>query len=67
MISTRSNGPIGHPTHKSRCYNTLTLQVHVYTQTHTHTRIYMNPYTCYVMICSGPYGRLTIMVSILVK
>jgi len=31
--------PIGHPTHNSRCYNTLTVQVHVYTQTHTHVYI----------------------------
>jgi len=40
MISTRPNRPIGHPTHKSRSYNTLTVQVHVYTQTHVY--IYMN-------------------------
>jgi len=36
MISTRPNGPIGHPSHTSRSYNTLTVQVHVYTQTHVY-------------------------------
>ena len=37
MINTRSNGPMGHPTHKSKCYNTLTVQEHVYTHTHART------------------------------
>jgi len=37
MITTRSNGPMGHPTHKSKCYNTITVQEHVYTHAHART------------------------------
>ena len=46
MINTRSNGPMGHPTHKSKCYNTLTVQEHKYTHTHARTHAVCCCYCC---------------------